>query len=69
MKKLKFLERTHRCAIGFVHEFIESGQLRVEYFPTLTHRGDGFTNCFSPLSKFVEARKIMSMILAGPVTV
>ena len=28
-KKLKFLERTHRCAIGFVHEFIESGQLCV----------------------------------------
>ena len=38
-KKLKLLERTHKCSIGFVHEFIESGQLCVEYFPTLTHRG------------------------------
>ena len=33
-KKLKFLERTHKCSIGFVHEFIEAGQLCVEYSPT-----------------------------------
>ena len=68
-KKLKFLERTHRCAIGFVHELIESGQLCVEYSSTLTRRGDGFTKCLSPPSKFIEARKMMSMILTGPVIV
>ena len=68
-KKLKFLERTHRCAIGSVHEFIESGQLCVEYSCTLTHRSDGFTKCFSPPSKFIEACKMMSMILTGPIVV
>ena len=26
-KKLKFFERTHKCLIGSVHEFIESEQL------------------------------------------
>ena len=66
-KKLKFLERTHRCAIGSVHEFIESGQLCVEYSFALTHRGDRFTKCLSPPLKCIEARKMMSMILTGPV--
>ena len=60
-KKLKFLERTHKCSIGVIHELIQSGQLVVDYAPTLTHRGDGFTKCLLP-SKFIEARKMMSMI-------
>ena len=60
-KKLKFLERTHKCSIGAIHELIQSGQLVVDYAPTLTHRGDGFTKCSFP-SKFSEARKMMSMI-------
>ena len=60
-KKLKFLERTHKCSIGVIHELIQSGQLVVEYASTLTHRGDGFTKCLLP-SKFVEARKVMSMV-------
>ena len=30
-KNVKFLERTHTCSIGFVHERIESGLLCVEY--------------------------------------
>ena len=68
-KKLKLLERTHRCAIGSVHELIESGQLCVEYSLTLEHRGDGFTKCFSPPSKFIEAGNMMSMILTGSVVV
>ena len=60
-KKLKFLERTHKCSIGAIHELIQSGQLVVDYAPTLTHRGDGFTKCLLP-SKFIEARKMMSMV-------
>ena len=63
-KKLKFLERTHKCSIGFVHELIESGQLCVEYSLTLTHRADGITQCLTP-SKFIEARRMMSMISTG----
>ena len=60
-KKLKFLERTHKCSIGVIHELIQSGQLAVEYAPTLTHRCAGFTKCLLP-SKFIEARKMMSMV-------
>ena len=44
-KKLKFLERTHKCSIGVIHELIQSGKLVVDYAPTLTHRGNGFTKC------------------------
>ena len=47
-KKLRFLERTHKCSIGAVHELINSGDLVVEYAPTLTHRGDGFTKALTP---------------------
>ena len=61
-KKLKFLERTHRCSIGSVHELIKSNQLVVEYCPTLAHRGEGFTKCLTR-AKFIAARDMMSMIL------
>ena len=60
-KKLKFLERTHKCSIGAVHELMRSGQLPVDYAPTKAHRGDGFTKCLLP-SKFIEAREMMSMV-------
>ena len=60
-KKLKFLERTHKFPIGAVHELIQPGQLAVDYAPTKTHRGDGFTKCLLP-SKFIEAREMMSMV-------
>ena len=60
-KKLKFPERTHKCSVGSVHEFIESGQLCIDYAPTLTRRGDGCTKCLT-LAKLIEARKMMSMI-------
>ena len=30
-KKLKLLERTHRCSIGTVHELRQSNQLVVDY--------------------------------------
>ena len=61
-KKLKYIERTHKCSIGSVHEFIESGQLCVDYAATLARRGGGFTKCLNPLAKFVETRKMMSLI-------
>ena len=60
-KKLWFLKRIHKCEIGAVHEFIESGQLRVQYAPTLTHRGDGFSKCLTP-AKFFAARDMMSLV-------
>ena len=60
-KKLKFLERTHKCSIGAIHELIQTGQLIVDYAPMLTHRCDSFTKCLLP-SNFSEARKMMSMV-------
>ena len=44
-----------------MHEFIQSGQLVVDYSQTLTHRGDGFTKSTVP-SKSLEARKLMSIV-------
>ena len=66
-QKLKFVEQTHKRSIGSLHKFIESGQLCVDYTPTLFHQGDGFTKCLT-LAKFIEARKIMFMISTSQVT-
>ena len=63
-KKLRFLERTHRCAIGSLHELLEAGEIMVEYEPTATHRGDGFTKALAP-QKFVVARDFMGLIQNG----
>ena len=63
-KKLTFLERTHKCSIGSVNELINSGQLAVDYAPTLAHRRDRFTK-YLLLSHFLEARKMMSMVLTS----
>ena len=68
-KKLQFFEKTHKCSLGSMHERMQSGQLVVVYSQTLTNRGDGFTKCFSPPSKFIEARKMMPMVLSGRVAV
>ena len=51
-KKLRFLERTHKCSIGAVHELINSGDIVAEYAPTLTHRGDGFIKALTPVKFF-----------------
>ena len=59
-KKLRFLERTHRCSISAVHELVTSGAIQVEHAPTLTHKADGFTNMLTP-SKFVTAREMMGI--------
>ena len=60
-KKLRFLERTHRCSIGSLHELVEDGLMKVEYAPTVSHRGDGFTKVMTP-AKFLAARDMMSMV-------
>ena len=60
-KKLRFLERTQRIAIGSVHELIESEAIIVEYWNTATHRGDSFTKCLVP-AKFLAARDLMGMV-------
>ena len=60
-KKLPFLERAHKCSIGAVNELINSGDLVVEYAPTLTHRGDGFTKALTPI-KFLAAREMMGLV-------
>ena len=66
-KKLKYLQRTHKCSIGSIHELIESGQFCIDYAPTLTRREVGFTKCLNPPAKFFEARKMMPLIPArGP---
>ena len=59
-KKLKFLERTQKCAIGAVHELIESQDIVCEYHPTDSHRGDGFTKALVP-EKFLIACDMMGM--------
>ena len=60
-KKLRFLERTHKSAIGTVNELNKSGGLVVEYALTFTHRGDGFTQCLTP-AKFFAAREMMGLV-------
>ena len=59
-KKLRFLERTQRIAIGSVHELLERDEIVVEYWNTDTHRGDSFTKCLIPV-KFLAARELMGM--------
>ena len=60
-KKLRFLERTQKIAIGSVHELIEDGTIEVEYWNTETHKGDSFTKCLVP-AKFLAARDLMGMV-------
>ena len=60
-QKLSFLERTHKCSIGAVHELINRGDLVVEYGPILTHRGDGFTKALTPV-KLLAAREMMGLV-------
>ena len=61
-KKLNFLERTHRCASGALHEMIVERLVVVEHAPTDTHRADGFTNMMPP-NKFAQARELMGIRL------
>ena len=63
-KKLCCLERTHRCSIGVAHELLESDLYWIDYAPTATHRGDGFTKAMAP-SKFLEARTFMGMVVTA----
>ena len=60
-KKLRFLERTHKCSIGTLHELVEFGSLRAVYAPTLTHRGDGCTKCLAR-AKLAAAREMMGLV-------
>ena len=61
MKKLRFLERTHKRSIGTVHELTKNDKLRVEYAPTISLRDDGFTKCLTP-AKCLAARDMMWVI-------
>ena len=60
-KKLRFLERTHKCSLGTLHELWERGGMRVEYAPTLKHRGDGFTKALTP-AKFLAACEMIGLV-------
>ena len=60
-KKLRYLERTQRIAIGSVHELLENGTIQAEYWNTETHRGDSFTKCLVP-AKCLAARDLMCMV-------
>ena len=59
-KKLRYLERTQRIAIGSVHELLERGEIICEYWQTDTHRGDSFTKCLVP-TKCLAARDLMGI--------
>ena len=66
-KRLRFLERSHRCAIGFLHELVTDdghgfGTFSAEYAPTAEHRTDGLTKALVP-AKFVLARDMLGMIV------
>ena len=66
-KRLRFLERSHRCAIGFLHELLteekdEHGPFYAEYSPTAEHRADGLTKALVP-SKFLIAREFLGMVV------
>ena len=60
-KKLRVLERTHKSSIGAVNELINSGDLVVEYAPTLTHRGGGFSKAVTTI-KLLAAREMMGLV-------
>ena len=53
LKKLRFLKRTLECSMGGIHE---ANKIQVEYAPTLTHRGDGFTKVMTPAKYLQPAR-------------
>ena len=59
-KKLRYLERTQRIAIGSVHELLERGEINCEYWQTDTHRGDSFTNWLVPTT-VLAARDLMGI--------
>ncbi|CAK0813605.1 unnamed protein product, partial [Prorocentrum cordatum] len=59
-KKLRHLERAHKCAISVVHELWKDGEIEVEHRPTATHKGDGFTMALLP-AKFIQARELMNI--------
>jgi hypothetical protein len=61
-KKLKHLQRTHRCSIGVIHELINDKEAKVKvlYEPTATHKGDSFTKALNPMP-FVSAVKAIGM--------
>ena len=64
-KRLRFLERSHRCSIGFLHELVtdednEYGAFWAEYAPTLEHRADGLTKALVPAKVFL-ARQMLGM--------
>ena len=48
-KKLRYLERTQRIAIGSVHELLGREIIQCDYAPTDTHRADSFTKCLVPV--------------------
>ena len=66
-KRLRFLERAHRCAIGFVHELLtredeDYGPFSAEYSPSAEHRADGLTKALVP-AKFLIAREFLGMVV------
>ena len=60
-KQLRFLERIYKCFIGTLHELVMDNKMRVEYAPTLTHCGEGFTKTIPP-AKFLAAREMMGLV-------
>ena len=48
-------------ALGKDLEFIEANKIKVEYAPTLSHRGNGFTKAMKP-AKFLAAREMMGRV-------
>ena len=60
-KKLRFLEKVHRCSIGSLHELVTSGVIAVEYHPTATLKADIFTKPMTP-AKFLQARELIGMV-------
>ena len=62
-KKLRHLERTHKCSIGATHELIiDDGEpVQIEWASTKKHAGDGFTKAMDPAG-YLIARDMLSMV-------
>ena len=63
-KKLKFLERTHRCSIGILREMVDRSDITISYSPTAEHHGDTFTKTMEP-TKFLKATELMGITSKG----
>ena len=62
-KKLRYLQRCHRVALGALHELVTDPEMKItiEYVESKLQKGDIFTKAMSPAS-FTSARETIGMM-------